>query len=349
MPILRGDLILGLATEARGAFETGRLLAVPACRIHRSPGFAELLGDTGAEDRRAFFRASLKSQIEVSPRAREEIAGRLARVGLLRSSADNDSEAVAAGLFDHGLPVEQVLELLYDAFDAIGRQRSIAESAGLAEAAVCLRRAAGWLFAGRHYGVAGAINTHRKGAAGPLCPLPTTLAMVAEIYVAAALEREPEFQARREETLYPPGTRNLQRHAPAEGGIRARQSEGDELRTALLKKLVPADWPSLRTRLRKFLLDDVLGTDNQESSTTEGDAGYSENMKRLNNAIRRAGVYMASVLPRDDADRRLVQNALETLKSDLKDLMMFHLDGDPATGTREMDAFQPFRDLLPRT
>lgn len=355
MPILRGDsdVIIGLVVGGNLAFESGRLTAVPAYRIYRAPGFRAVLGVSDTSLNSTFFRSKLTNLLGLrapaSARALDAIANAMASSAHFGATA-GDAEAVAQAFLDRNPPIDAALGVIRAAFDEVQADRELADSKVLRGASDVLRRAAGFVFAGLHDGgMSAAIVAQRAGEDASPCVLSTGLEMVAEIYIAAATQREPAFRTVANPQRFNPGTRNLECHPRPERGIQRRADSqaaaAAEIRDEFLKKIAPERWTTLRTKVRNLLLSDLIYEGDQETASQQGDSAIHEDMARLNDAIAHEGIYMLAGPARGE-DRDHAEAGMAAIKQDLDRLMVFVLNDDPGGKTAEMRLFRPYRNML---
>ena len=322
MPIFGpgGARVFGLAKEVPLRFKAKKIHAVPAFKLLEDDDFKKLIDYANQSDRRRNFERRLTTIFRRSEHAITFIrdSGNLLRAVDLKP---NDKAAsVACALLDRKM--DEVITGLSDVLEAIFDEIHFDSNDNLTTAADVLIEAVlliiPYLF---DHGVASGVRNQFLNAQATLLEIPCAMPTLAEIVMAAAENRQAEFQPLHGDGQYPDGERQIP--PPPEAGINASKEEHEAIRQSLMGKFIPGSWTGVRNTIDDYMFKEfVRSTGGLDRSREER---VTQASVELDNRSRRRRYYVVYRMPKGDAARRELRDGLCQLKRDYPALIFLGL------------------------
>jgi hypothetical protein len=331
--------IIGIAREVPENLGSRRLHAVPGNRLLEDTTLRQLLGlNTDPSRKRTFIRA-MSGVLSQSPQAVEYLRD----VSGLCSGARDSPDDIATCLSEL-TDVTKAARGFRDTYEAIRRNRRIAGDEALARAQEVLVGAIQIIvpFLSETHHV-GQIRTQLRAGGIVFMQIPCAFEMVAEIYMAAAENRQMELERRKQEAEYPLGVRA--RPTPPIGGIDDTDGTVAAIRADLNAKFDAGKWDTLRRNIDDVMIDSLVRPG--RGPRPENSAEEIRNAAiQLEIQTRYARCYLVVRPPAETSARRELEEGLKVLARDYPALVILWLTGNDAAAERLM--FGDVQQMLPR-
>jgi hypothetical protein len=343
MPIFSGDKIFGVAKEVPLRFNSKRLHVVPAFKLLQYEDFAKKIDYAAQRNRRLDFERKLATIFQRS----KDAIDLLRRPNCLMDGVDlvpnDEAGGVARALLGRGM--EEAINGLTDVHEDIFETMRLEKKDDLRTAADVLVDAVLLLISCLFDdGVASGVRDHILNPQAALLEIPCALPTVAEIAMAAAENRQSEFQSVHDDMEYPIGLRQIPH--PPEGGIAAWKENQEAIRQALMRKFSPGGWTDFRNSIDDYLFTRFV------RSTSGLDRTGADRIKQasaeLINESRRSRYYVVYYMPKDEDARRELRDGLSELKKDYQALIFLGLTDDIDVDLAERTRYGPLRRMLGR-
>lgn len=189
------------------------------------------------------------------------------------------------------------------------------------------------------------LNAERLALGAPLVSIPCFKTMVAEIVMAGADGRKPEFVPRTSDIDYPDG-RQLLTSPPESGfGWAKAEEKARAIRDCLIATFGVGTGTKLRTDIEDFMYHRFVQDASSRNRPIEARTPLAA--RQLKTLSKSRTFYMVLNVPNESEAREELEENLSKIKSVFEDLMFLGLTDDWHVEQEEMEMFGDLQTMLP--